>query len=50
MFRSSFEYMPWYAGKAAIREYLEDLNKDQKASSPSNIPYYEKTYIPRNIL
>ncbi|KAL2130864.1 hypothetical protein VTI74DRAFT_5838 [Chaetomium olivicolor] len=27
---SSFEYMPWYAGKAEIREYLKELNKDKK--------------------
>lgn len=30
--RSSFDYMPWYAGKAEIREYLKELNKDRKAS------------------
>ncbi|KAK3939634.1 NAD(P)-binding protein [Diplogelasinospora grovesii] len=27
---SSFEYMPWYAGKAEIRQYLADTNKDKK--------------------
>ncbi|KAJ4288263.1 hypothetical protein N0V88_007453 [Collariella sp. IMI 366227] len=27
---SSFEYMPWYDGKAEIREYLKELNKDKK--------------------
>ncbi|KAK4671826.1 hypothetical protein QC764_609060 [Podospora pseudoanserina] len=29
---SSFEHLPWYAGKAEIREYLAELNKDKKAS------------------
>ena len=24
--------MPWYSGKAEIREYLRELNKDKKAS------------------
>lgn len=28
--RSSFEHMPWYQGKAVIREYLEEINKDKK--------------------
>jgi hypothetical protein len=28
--RSSFEYMPWYAGKGEIRDYLEQLNKENK--------------------
>ncbi|KAK3898128.1 hypothetical protein C8A05DRAFT_47476 [Staphylotrichum tortipilum] len=27
---SSFDYMPWYAGKLEIREYLKELNKDEK--------------------
>ncbi|KAG7289197.1 hypothetical protein NEMBOFW57_005560 [Staphylotrichum longicolle] len=27
---SSFEHMPWYAGKSEIREYLKTLNKDKK--------------------
>ncbi|KAL0931967.1 NmrA-like family protein [Colletotrichum truncatum] len=27
---SSFDYMPWYSGKAEIRQYLEQLNKDGK--------------------
>ncbi|OAQ76310.1 hypothetical protein VFPBJ_08670 [Purpureocillium lilacinum] len=27
---SSFDYMDWYAGKAEIREYLKQLNKDKK--------------------
>ncbi|KAK0726670.1 hypothetical protein B0T21DRAFT_372037 [Apiosordaria backusii] len=27
---SSFEHLPWYAGKAEIREYLAELNKDSK--------------------
>ncbi|KAF3926113.1 hypothetical protein ABW21_db0203258 [Orbilia brochopaga] len=27
---SSFEYMPWYAGKGEIRTYLKELNKDRK--------------------
>lgn len=30
-FRSSFEHMPWYAGKGEIREYLKELNKGTKA-------------------
>ena len=25
--------MPWYAGKAEIRDYLHELNKNTKASS-----------------
>ena len=28
--RSSFEYMPWYAGKAEIREYLKTINGNAK--------------------
>jgi hypothetical protein len=41
--RSSFHYMPWYAGKAEIREYLRELNQDKKvnareARSPSRLP------------
>ncbi|KAK4652204.1 hypothetical protein QC762_609060 [Podospora pseudocomata] len=32
---SSFEHLPWYAGKAEIREYLAELNKDKKASQLS---------------
>ena len=31
-FRSNFEYMPWYAGKAEIRQYLYELNTDKEAS------------------
>lgn len=27
---SSFEHLTWYAGKAEIREYLKELNKDKK--------------------
>ncbi|KAK0662035.1 hypothetical protein QBC41DRAFT_32826 [Cercophora samala] len=27
---SSFDHLPWYAGKAEIREYLAELNKDKK--------------------
>lgn len=28
--RSGFDYMPWYAGKGEIREYLQELNKNGK--------------------
>ncbi|KAK4246744.1 NAD(P)-binding protein [Corynascus novoguineensis] len=28
--RARFDYMPWYEGKALIREYLKELNKDKK--------------------
>lgn len=31
------EAMPWYAGKAAIRKYLAELNKDKKVRSPETI-------------
>ncbi|KAI1250387.1 hypothetical protein MGN70_007440 [Eutypa lata] len=27
---SGFDYMPWYAGKGEIREYLQELNKNGK--------------------
>ena len=30
IFRSSFEHLAWYAGKAEIREYLKDVNKHSK--------------------
>lgn len=32
VYSSSFEYMDWYAGKALIRNYLKEKNKDKKAS------------------
>jgi hypothetical protein len=28
--RSNFEHLAWYAGKAEIREYLQELNKGKK--------------------
>lgn len=30
--------MPWYAGKLEIREYLKELNKDEKAGPHQNLP------------
>lgn len=35
--RSHFEHLDWYAGKAEIRQYLSDLNRDKKVTKTINI-------------
>jgi hypothetical protein len=31
--RSNFEELPWYAEKANVRAYLEEINREKKVSS-----------------
>ena len=46
-YRSSFEHMTWYVGKAEIREYLRELNRDKKVCKKDQSSELSLPSIPR---